>query len=297
LAAQLALAASNGRVGFEVQLQRQSKICDRKDWLVEEPSIDVTFDPPAADPRTLSKASRKTLQLLFRHPIAHNLEWTHVVALFKTLRTVDQKSHNELLFGIDGEHHRIHKPHSKDITVDEILEFRRMLARVGWSPKTSNETNTGEKAFRTEPAFIPAPPDLLVVIDHHEARLYHLDVLSADTRAHVIRPYDPHHFRHHLTHKDLSRERGQRAPEDPSFYAGLAEALASARAIVVVGHGAGHSNAADRLVEFLRLHHPDIFRKATREVVADLSSLTPPQLLGLGRRALSSMSDQTTAAQ
>jgi hypothetical protein len=73
--------------------------------------------------------------------------------------------------------------------------------------------------------------------------------------------------------------------------------LASAHAIVVVGHGAGHSNAADRLVEFLQLHHPDIFRKVTREVVADLSSLTPPQLLGLGRRALSSMSDQTTAAQ
>jgi hypothetical protein len=49
----------------------------------------------------------------------------------------------------------------------------------------------------------------------------------------------------------------------------------------VVGHGAGHSNAADRLVEFLRLHHPDTSRKVTREAVADLSSLTPPQLLVL----------------
>ena len=113
----------------------------------------------------------------------------------------------------------------------------------------------------------------------------------------MIRPYDPHRFRHHLTHKDLSRERGQRAPEDPSFYAGLAEAVGSARAIVVIGHGAGHSNAADRLVEFLRLHHPDKFHKVTRVLVADLSSLTPPQLLVLGRRALSSSSKKTAAAQ
>jgi hypothetical protein len=297
LAAQLALAASTGRVGFEVQLQRQSKICDRKDWLVEEPSIDVTFGPPAADPRTLSKASRKTLQLLFRHPIAHNLEWTHVVALFERLGTVDQKSHNEMLFGIGGEHHRVHKPHSKDVTVDELLEFRRMLTRAGWSPETVAEADAGENSSRTESAVIPTPPDLLVVVAHHEARIYHLDLQSAETRAHVIRPYDPHHFRHHLTHKDLSRERGQRAPEDPSFYESLAEAIASARAIVVVGHGDGHSNAADRLIDFLRLHHPDTYQKVAREVGADLSSLTPPQLLVLGRRALSSMSDQAAAAQ
>jgi hypothetical protein len=246
---------------------------------------------------TLPKGSRRTLQALFQHPIAHNLEWAAVVALFGTLGTVDQKSHNEILFGIGGEHHRVHKPHSKDVTVDELLEFRRMLTRAGWSPETLAEAKAGENASRTEPAIVPTPPDLLVVVDHHEAKIYHLDVLSADTRARVTRPYDRHHFRHHLTHKDLSRERGQRAPEDLSFYKSLAEAVASARAIVVVGHGAGHSNAADRLVEFLRLHHPDTSRKVTREAVADLSSLTPPQLLVLGRRALSSMSDQTTAAQ
>jgi hypothetical protein len=246
---------------------------------------------------TLPKGSRRTLQALFQHPIAHNLEWADVVALFETLGTVDQKSHNEILFGIGGEHHRVHKPHSNHTTVDELLEFRRMLTWAGWSPETLAEAKAGENASRTEPAIVPTPPDLLVVVDHHEAKIYHLDVLSADTRARVTRPYDRHHFRHHLTHKDLSRARGQRAPEDLSFYKSLAEAVASARAIVVVGHGAGHSNAADRLVEFLRLHHADTSRKVLREVVADLSSLTPPQLLVLGRRALSSMSDQTTAAQ
>jgi hypothetical protein len=124
---------------------------------LEEPTVDVTFGPPAENPGALSKASRKTLQLLFRHPIAHNLEWTHVVALFKTLGTVDQKSDNEILFGIGGEHHRVHKPHSNHTTVDELLEFRRMLTRAGWSPETLAEAKAGENASRTEPAIIPTP--------------------------------------------------------------------------------------------------------------------------------------------
>ena len=202
---------------------------------------------------------------------------------------MDQKSHNEILLGIGSEHHRVRKPHSKDITVDELLEFRRILTRASWSPDTSAEADAGETASHSGTAVTPTSPDLLVVVNHHEAKIYHLVVLSADTQTHVIRPYDPHHFRHRLTHKDRSRERGQRAPEDPSFYQSLAEAVASAGAIVVVGHGNGHSNAADQLIEFLRLHHPDAFQKVAREVVVDLSSLTAPQHLVLGRRALSSL--------
>ena len=85
----------------------------------------------------------------------------------------------------------------------------------------------------------------------------------------------------------MSRERGQRAPEDPDFYTRIAAALVPAHAIVVIGHGAGHSNAADRLLEALQHHHPETFRKVTAERREDLSSMTPPQLLAIGRRALS----------
>jgi hypothetical protein len=93
----------------------------------------------------------------------------------QTLGTVDQKSHTEILFGIGGEHHRIYKPQSKDITVDELLEFRRMLTRAGWSPDSSAEADTGENASHLGPAVTPTPPDLLVVADDHEAKIYHLD--------------------------------------------------------------------------------------------------------------------------
>ena len=233
----------------------------------------------------LSTAGRRTLQALFRHPIAHNLQWKHVVALFKMLGTLEQETHDAIVVRIGGAQHHVHKPHSKDITVHELLEFRSILTQAGWSP----DAEAGQNPPAAEPAITTSPPDLLVTVAHHEARVYHLDVHSADPLDHVITPYDPHHFLHHLAHKSLPRERGQRAPEDPGFYKRLAETVASARAIVVVGHGAGHSNAADQLVEFLRLHHPETFRKVACEVVADLSSLTPAQLLVLGRHTLFSM--------
>jgi hypothetical protein len=39
-------------------------------------------------------------------------------------------------------------------------------------------------------------------------------------------------------------------------------------------------------MESIHQHHPETFQKMVCEVVADLSSLTAPQLLSLGRRAL-----------
>ncbi len=248
-----------------------------------EGDIDVTFTPPRGDRTTLPKAALATLDALFRHPIAHNLEWSDVVALLTRLGTVRQASHNEMTCEIGGAHHQIRKPHGKDLSADEVMMFRHLLTRSGWSPLAHDAAGSVSGG-----ASAATGADLLVVITHHEARLYHLDALAAED---VLRPYDPHHFLHHLSHKDQSRERGQRAPEDPSFYRRIAEAMTSAGQVVVIGHGEGHSNAAHHLMGFLKLHHPDIFQKVTCERVADLSSLTPPQLLALARRALTQSAD------
>jgi glycerol dehydrogenase-like iron-containing ADH family enzyme len=87
-------------------------------------------------------------------------------------------------------------------------------------------------------------------------------------------------------HKEQSRARGQRAPEDHQFYKEIADAVAVGGKIVVVGHGAGKSNAAHHLIEYLRAHHTETYQRVVREVVADLSSITDPQLLELARQAL-----------
>ena len=104
----------------------------------------------------------------------------------------------------------------------------------------------------------------------------------------VIRPCEPHHLLHHLVHEELSREEGQRAPEEPAYYEKIADAVALGGKIVVVGHGAGKSNAAHHLTEYLRSHHSETYQRIVREIVADLSSITTPQLLDLARQALRS---------
>ncbi len=246
---------------------------------MEEANITATFSSAPGDRATLSKASRLTIAALYRHPLAHNLEWSDVVALFEKLGTVDQKSHNQTAFGIGGEHHRMVKPHKKDLTTEDVMAFRHMLSRAGWDPAMA-------EAVDSEEAVTAGPPDLLIVIDHHEARIFHLDIGSAELGDHVIKPYDPHHFLHHLSHKDQPREHGQRSPEDPSLYERIAASVSPAGRVVLIGHGQGHSNAAHHLTEYLHQHHAQTFQKVVCEVVADLSSLTAPQLLDLGRRAL-----------
>ena len=149
-------------------------------------------------------------------------------------------------------------------------------------------SDAAEAISPAERAAATAGLDLLVVVDHREARLYAIDVSHAALAEHVIKPYDPHHILHHLSHKDHAQERGQRSPEDATFYKRIAGAIAGASRVVLIGHGTGKSNAATHFMQTLQQHHPDIARHVVSELVADIPRLTDPQLLELGRRALHS---------
>ena len=130
------------------------------------------------------------------------------------------------------------------------------------------------------------PDKLLVVMDHHEAKIYHLADDAPAAAEPVIRPHDPHGYLHHLKHRDQGQERGQRAHEDPAFYGHITEALKPARQIVIVGHGTGKSNAAHHLMEYLAKHHHEISRRVQVEEDIDITAATVPQLLAAGRIAL-----------
>jgi hypothetical protein len=228
------------------------------------------------DRSALSKSSRQTLDLLFAHPLARNLEWTDIAALFEKLGTVEHTANNESSIRVGTVTQKMRRPHGKDLTAEEVMELRHFLTRVGWSIR--------------QPLAPREAADMLLTIAHHEARLYHMDLRPTDPADQVIKPYDPHHFLHHLAHKSQTREHGQRAAEDPSFYDRISQALAAAAPhgrIVVVGHGKGHSDAAHHFIEWVHLHHPETAHRLVGEVVADLSAITPPQLLALGRAALS----------
>ena len=223
---------------------------------------------------TVSGSHRRTLDAILRHPTAHNLEWNDVVSLFEKLGAVEQKANAEFVFQVGAERHVMRKPHAKDLTQTEVLELRKFLSRIDLSSE------------RDDAADAASPPSLMVAMDHHEAKIYRVDVTAADASQHTIKPYDPHHFQHHLTHKDQSREEGQRTAEDPGYYERIAQALAGAGKIVLVGHGHGKSNASLHLAEYLQAHHSEIYRRVAGDLSADLSSVTTPQLLELARGAL-----------
>lgn len=216
-----------------------------------------------------------TIEMLFRHPLAHNLEWREVLALMERIGEVEKKGRGEFVFKLSHERILVHEPHNKDLSGPEVMLLRQFMERAGWlhgqPPTTRLPTLTA--------------PTLMVVVDHHEARLFRIDAAAAGATKRTIHPYDPHHFLHHLTHKGESREPGQRIHEDPSFYKKIAAALVGTADIVVVGHGTGKSSAARHLIEFLATHNPETHRRIVSEVTADLSSATTPQLLELADQA------------
>jgi hypothetical protein len=244
----------------------------------------VKGDETEGEPRSLLEgrsalhgAHLRTIEALFRHPTAHNLEWMDVLALFEKIGSVQQMADDKFSFDVGGQHHLTHKPHTKDLTSSEVVDLRHFLQRAGWSPDAPSQAPA-----RPE----PAPPTLMVVVDHHGAKIYRIDSASGDASTREITPYDPHHFLHHLAHKEQLRDQGRRAREDGSFYKRIGDALAAGGRIVVVGQGKGTSNAAQHLAEYLRTHHRETYQRIVREIDVDVSATTMPQLLALAEQAL-----------
>ena len=221
-------------------------------------------------------AQLRTLKALFRHPTAHNLEWMDVIALFDKIGIVHRKANAKFAIELAGEHYLLQKAHTKDLTSSDVVDLRHFLQRAGWSPEAPSHAAARRNL---------EPATLMVVVDHHGAKIYRIEPGSSDASPHKIAPYDPNHFLHHLTHKDQLREEGQRTSEDPGFYRQIGDSLAAASRILVVGHGKGRSNAARHLVEYLRVHHHETYQRIVREVESDLSAITTPQLLELAEQA------------
>lgn len=248
---------------------------------MESVVVTAAFGAKSADLAGLPKSCLATLHALYRHPIAHNLDWSDVVALFTRIGTVEHGAHDSSTFGVDGERHHVAKPHGKDLTVDDVMALRHMLTRTGWSPdQAATQPEAGKSA-----AAAAETTDVLVVVEEAAARLYWLDLAATDHTAQVIRPEDAKLDRH-LSGKDQGRDAEERGHEEAGYYEAIAKAVSQAAGIVLVGHGRGHSNAAQQLGDYLKKHHPLVFARVASVPSADLSALSVQQLLELGRRAL-----------
>ncbi|QJW95177.1 hypothetical protein [Frigoriglobus tundricola] len=226
---------------------------------------------PVPTPPHLNGRHRHTYDAIFRHPAAHNLEWHDVRSLLDAIANVTEE-HNGALRVTRNEHAiTLHAPRHKDVaTTDDLMTIRKFLEQSAEVP--------------TAPAVAPGT-HLLVVIDHHEAKVYRTE--SSGAVPEQLVPYDPYGFGRHL-HSHAEETDGKRRPERKSFYENIAATLRGADQVLVFGSGTGESSAMDLLVADLKHNHPDVAARVIGSVVIDAHHTTESQLLARAREFFAS---------
>ena len=219
----------------------------------------------------MSKHLKSLYQNLLHGKLPHNLSWSEAVELVEHLGEVEPHGKDEFVFRVGSQSVLFKRPHTHDLGVEEVSRLRKFLRDAGSAKQLE------------EPA---KPPRMIVVIDHHAAHVYQDLGGSRPADEEKVRPYDPFHFHHHLIHRKEAHYRGERVPEEHSFYEEVAKDLTAANEIVLIGHATGTSNAADFLGEYLNSHHPDISRRIIATESADLSSVTEPEIEALAKQHL-----------
>jgi hypothetical protein len=221
----------------------------------------------------MSEHIRHDLDLLHRSlldgKLPRNLSWSEVVELIQQLGTAEPHGDDEFAFVVGTQRAFFKKPHSHELGVEEVSRLRKFLKEAGPNRGTSNAIQ---------------PHRVIVVIDHHAAHVYQ-DIDGSRPEDEVtVRPLDPFHFHHHLIHRKEAHYRGERIPEETSFYEEIAKYLAAANEIVLIGHGTGKSSAVEFLTGYLKTHHSEIAQRVRAVETADLSALTEPEIEAIAKK-------------
>ena len=176
---------------------------------------------------------------------------------------------NEYVFTVGTQRAFFKEPQTHELGVEEVARLRKFLRDAG-------PTRASVEAKQ--------PCRMVVVIDHHAAHVYRDLSGMVPEAEETIRPYDPFGFHHHLIDKKEAHYKGERVPEEKSFYEEIAKDLTPAGEIVLIGHGTGQSSALEHLAEYLKESHHDIARHVLATETTDLSALTAPEIEAIAKR-------------
>jgi hypothetical protein len=216
-------------------------------------------------PEPLAGSQLRTYERIFQHPVSHNLGWHDVLGMFRQLGGVDTESNGNTKVTRNGHVLILRPPRTKDVAeTEEVMVLRHFL-------EGSEAMAPGESGAETH---------WLVVIDHHEARLFRSEMRGSVPQQ--ILPHEPdHYFRHAHHSRDFSK--GEEKPDPNSFFEPLAHALLSAGQILVFGTGTGMSSEMDQFIGWLKQHHPELSKRVIGTLVVDEHHLTVGQLLEKAR--------------
>jgi len=215
--------------------------------------------------KTLNGSHLRTYNTIFQHPISHNLEWREVRALLNQLGQVAEEPNGHLKATRNGQTLILHKPHTKNIAEDrDVMALRHFL----------------EQSETIPPETDAAAAHWLLVIDHHEARVFRSEIHGAQPGR--ILPHDvKEHFNQVQDAEEVSR--GKEKPDPNSFFEPVAKALQAAGQILIFGTGTGASSEMEQFIRWAKAHHPDLARRVIGSLVVDEQHLTEDQLLAKAR--------------
>jgi hypothetical protein len=212
---------------------------------------------------------KELLESLVGGKLPRNLSWNSVIDLIGNIGEVQPHGKDEFIFAVGSQRSFFKRPSGHNLAVEEISRLRRFLKEVGALGLPAKPSQLGR---------------MVVVIDHHVARIYH-DVGDSRSQGEVtVKPYDPFGFERHLIHRKEAHYKGDRVPEEDSYYEEIAMDLVHAEEIILIGHGTGKSSAVGFLTEYLKAHRPEEYQRIVMTVTADLSALTEPQIEEIAKR-------------
>lgn len=212
-------------------------------------------------PSSLNGSHLRTYEKIFQHPSSHNLAWRDVLALFSHLGEVAVEPNGHLKVTLNKHILILPAPTTKEVAeVDELVKLRRFLT----------------ESAPALPEFNQPLNHILVVIDHHRARLFRTEMNGSIPQ--LILPHQPDdYFRQ--AHEDRNFFSGKGKPAPISFFEPVAKALKNVGHILIFGTGTGTSSEMDQFTIWLKKHHADLARRIVGAIVIDEQHLTEPQLL------------------
>jgi hypothetical protein len=200
--------------------------------------------------------------------LPRNLVWSEVVELIGKLGEVQPHGGDEVAFVVGSQRAFFKRPHTHELETGEVARLRTFLNEAGLTAPPQPPRQTGR---------------IVVVIDHHAARLYQ-DLGGRPAIEASVKPYDPYGFHRHLIHRKEAHYEGERVPEETSFYEQVAKDLVPAQEIILIGHGTGKSSALEFLAQYLKTHHPTIFQRVIATETVDLSALAEAGIEALAKK-------------
>jgi len=208
------------------------------------------------------------------HPISRNIEWSDLIPALSSIGLLQSESNGNYDFTRNGHKIVFEQAHGKTLDIAEVLKLRRFLKL---SALTIDEDAT---VHNTE----------IVAIDHHKATVIHNPGLKDEYIEKFHADLTDGRILHKTKHSPNFND--QNPSDDSEYFDATIKTMMKSHKIVLLSHGTGSSNAAERLFAVIQQKYPAIAKKIVAIKRCDLEAMTEPEMVTAGIELLHLAPDQ-----